>query len=49
MNPMNFSKKEKVDAPSLQVGSGAGAKVQRAIAGNASEDIWAGVNIELPD
>jgi intraflagellar transport protein 88 len=47
VNPMPFGKKEKVEAPSLQVGDG-GARVQKAVAGNASEDIWAGVNIDLP-
>jgi intraflagellar transport protein 88 len=41
--------KEKVDAPMLRVDDAPSGLVQRTIAGTGGDDIWAGVNIDLPD
>jgi intraflagellar transport protein 88 len=42
-------KKETVETPSLRIGDTGAGLVQRTVAGNGKDDIWAGYNIDLPD
>ena len=49
MNPMNFNRSENVEAPSLRIGETGDNMVQKGLAGNGNDDIWEGVNIDLPE
>ncbi|OHS94862.1 TPR Domain containing protein [Tritrichomonas foetus] len=47
MNPMQF-KQENVEAPALRMGDTGNNMVQKGFAGNGNDDLWEGVNIDLP-
>lgn len=49
INPMQFKKNENVEAPSLQVNANLNPDIQKGMAGNGPDDLWAGVDIELPE
>jgi intraflagellar transport protein 88 len=45
----SIPRREAVEAPSLKVDQAGSGLVQRTVAGSGNDDIWAGVNIDLPE
>lgn len=48
MNPMPFQR-ENVEAPALRVGDAGSGMVQHGVAGNGNDDLWSGLELDLPE